>query len=562
MSLLTTLARLEAVRGGRAEPLATVRHRHLSERPMVLVPLTSAGEDGAPLAVLLGTDRDAPVLHIVPQPLNRTLRSEFLADLAADLLPYLESFGDEVELIEGSEKDPETGAKSPVVRELCADAPQLVVPNTGGVRHLALLGRSTRFRRTAEDEDPGPFPAPARVPLLGRWLTHLAERSAVPGSSLLLPMTGLLARHWATGQSHLEDQHLAALLAWHAPPDGPTGAEAAELAETERNAEGRLVRPPAGPTTDPVFDTKVLAPAITRYDAAAAALREAEGPGGGDVTAAREAVRVSVDRLRAVLRAELLPAWHDVWRGLDLLRALPPAGHLAERWTGDRWSYTGHRDRLAAGEPPQPRVDDAVTAARKLAQREREQTRLDVQEALDDPLAMAEHRLSGEAFSGVVTEVVPDYDTTGRSPKPRPLVTVRTGDRPHADPGREVHRVRAAPGPEAGPAPAAQKAVIAAVDPEAGTVTVRVLSGMGRKKEPEPGSLPEPGERVTFTLFELTVRQAAPLPDPDDTPWTHGGPPGAVVTVLPAVTGNNNGNGIDPDNNGTGTGTGSAEDWE
>lgn len=128
-------------------------------------------------------------------------------------------------------------------------------------------------------------------------------------------------------------------------------------------------------------------------------------------------------------------------------------------------------------------------------------------------------------------------------------MTVRTGDRPHADPGREVHRVRAAPGPEAGPAPAAQKAVIAAVDPEAGTVTVRVLSGMGRKKEPEPGSLPEPGERVTFTLFELTVRQAAPLPDPDDTPWTHGGPPGAVVTVLPAVTG-------------TGTDTGTAEDWE
>ncbi len=549
MSLLSTLARLEAVRSGRAEPLATVRHRHLSERPMVLVPLTSAGEDGAPLAVLLGTDREAPTLHVVPQPLNRTLRSDFLAELAADLLPYLESFGEEVELIEGSEKDPETGTKTPVVRELCADAPQLIVPNSGGVRYLALLGRSTRFRRTAEDEDPGPFPAPARVPLLGRWLTHLAERATVPGSSLLLPMTGLLARHWATGQSHLEDQHLAARLAWHSPPEGLTGAEAAERAETSRNAEGRLVHPPAGPTTDPVFDAKLLAPAIARYDAAAAALREAEGTGGtaaGDARAAqeaREAVRVSVDRLRALLHAELLPTWHDVWHGLDLLRALPPAGHLPQRWTGDRWSYTGHRDRLAAGEPPQPRVDDAVTAARKLAQREREQTRLDVQEALDDPLAMAEHRLSGEAFSGVVTEVVPDYDTSGRSPKPRPLVTLRTDDRPHADPGREVHRVREAPEAEDGPGPAAQKAVIAAVDPEAGTVTVRVLSGMGRKKEPEPGSLPEPGERVTFTLFELTVRQAAPLPEPDDTPWTHGGPPGAVVTVRPAVTG-------------------AAEDWE
>ncbi|MEV6972327.1 hypothetical protein [Kitasatospora sp. NPDC093806] len=541
MSLLATLARLEAVRSGRAEPLATVRHRHLSDRPMVLVPLAAAGEDGAPLAVLLGTDRDAPRLYVVPQPLNRTLRSDFLAELAADLLPYLESFGDEVEQIEGSEKDPETGEKTQVFRELCADAPQLIVPNAGGVRYLALLGRSTRFRRTAEDEDPGPFPAPARVPLLGRWLTHFGDRAMVPGSSLLLPMTGLLARHWATGQSHLEDQHLAARLAWHAPPEGPAGAAAAERAESARDDEGRLVHPPAGPTTDPVFDAKVLAPAIARYDAAAAALREAAGgteggaegaadAGPGDPVAAeraREAVRVAVERLRAVLHRELLPTWHDVWHGLDLLRALPPADHLAERWTGDRWSYTGHRDRVAAGEPPQPRVDDAVTAARKLAQREREQTRLDVQEALDDPLAMAEHRLAGEAFSGVVTEVVADYDTTGRSPKPRPLVTVRTDDRPHADLGREAHRVHA---------PTAQKAVIADVDQEAGTITVRVLSGMGRKKEPEPGSLPEPGERVTFTLFELTVRQAAPLPEPDDTPWTHGGPPGAAVTVFPAAS--------------------------
>ncbi|MFD5465822.1 hypothetical protein ACFWIQ_23755 [Kitasatospora sp. NPDC127059] len=527
MSLLTTLARLEAVRSGRAEPLATVRHRHLSERPMVVVPLTAAGESGAPLAVLLGTDRDAPRLHLVPQPLNRTLRFDYLAALAADLLPYLESFGTDVEQVEGSEKDPETGEKTQVFRELCADAPQLIVPNGAGVHHLSLIGRSTRFRRTAEDADPGPHPAPLRVPLLGRWLTHLTDRAQVPGSSLLLPMTGLLARHWATGQSHLEDQHLAARLAWHGPPPGLTGAQAAELAESARDEHGQLLHPPAGPATDPAFDEAVLAPAIARYDAAVSALRHGtEQRDKAAAERARAAVRSAVEQLERVLSAVLLPTWRDVWRGLDLLRALPPAGHLEERWTGDRWSYTGHRDRLAAGEPPQPRQDDAVTAARKLAQREREQARLDVQEALDDPLAMAEHRLSGEAFSGVVTEVVPDYDTTGRSPKPRPLVTLRTADRPHADLGREAHRVHG---------PAAQKARIVAVDPAEGTITLRVLSGMGRKKEPEPGSLPEPGEPVTFTLFELTVRQSAPLPEPDDTPWTHGGPPGSAPPAATAA---------------------------
>ncbi len=38
MSLLGTLARMEAVRDGRAVPLATVRHRHLADRPMLQPP--------------------------------------------------------------------------------------------------------------------------------------------------------------------------------------------------------------------------------------------------------------------------------------------------------------------------------------------------------------------------------------------------------------------------------------------------------------------------------------------------------------------------------------------
>ncbi|WP_441245998.1 hypothetical protein [Kitasatospora sp. McL0602] len=561
MSLLSTLARLEAVRSGRAEPLATVRHRHLAERPMVVVPLAAAGEAGAPLAVLLGTEREAPRLHLVPQPLNRAQRFDFLARFAAELLPYLEQFGADVEQIEASEKDPETGEKTQVFRELCLDAPQLIVPNTGSIRHLSLLGRSTRFRRTVADADPGLYPAPTQVPLLGRWLTHLTERAQVPGSSLLLPMTGLLARHWATGQSHLEDQHLGAQLGWHHPAPGLTGAGTAERAETERDAYGQLTHPPAGPVTDPRFDELVLAPAITRHDAALAALHDATARTGthatartGTDTATRagtdtgpehevRVLKLAAEQLHDVLERVLLPTWHDVWRGIDLLRALPPAAHLAERWESDRWSYTGHRDRLAAGEPPQPKQDDAVTAARKLAQREREQARVEVQEALDDPLAMAERRLAGEAFSGVVTEVTPAYDTSGRSPKPRPLVTVRTTDRPHADAGREVHRAGG---------PAAQRAVVVGADQGAGTVTVRVVSGMGRKKEPEPGSLPEPGEVVTFTLFELTPRQSAPLPEPDDTPWTHGGPPGSAA---PAT-----GNGAAA--NASASASASAEEWE
>ena len=135
----------------------------------------------------------------------------------------------------------------------------------------------------------------------------------------------------------------------------------------------------------------------------------------------------------------MLPTWDAVWRGLDLLRELPEGTRAEDRWTRDRWSFTAHRDRVRAGEPPQPRRDDAVTAAQKLASRETAQAQLDAQEALDDPLVLAGRRLAGEAFVGEVTEVEMAYSESKR-PSPRPLVTVRTAERPHLGERTKVYR--------------------------------------------------------------------------------------------------------------------------
>ncbi|MER6422423.1 hypothetical protein [Streptomyces sp. NPDC001137] len=516
MSLISTLARLEAVRTGRAQPAATVRHRHLSERPLVFVPLTTAGEAGAPLGALVGTDRDAPRLLAVPQPRDRDLRFAFLAELADVVLPYLDTYAQDVEAAERNETDPETGKRVKVEVELCADAPQLLVPSRAGVDFVRLLGRSMRFRRTAEQDPETPYPAPPRVPLLGRWLTHFGERARVPGSSLLLAMTDVLARHWATGQSTLEDQHLGALLAWIDPPEGSTGAEAALHAELARDAKGQLLCPPAGPATDPAFDNKLLAPAIERYDRARSALAAAEDgleadDRLGELTAAER-------EIRELVLSRTLPTWEKVWQGLDLLRVLPEGAHVEERWTRDRWSFTGHRDRIVAGEPPQPRRDDAVTAANKLAAREREQARLEAQEALDDPLVMAGRRLSGEAFAGEVTDVVMAY-SEGKRPSPRPLVTVRTEDRPHLGERVKVYRSLG------GKPQAAEFVGWEAED----LLVLRVVDKMGRGKEPEAGSVPEKGDRLCFTLFEHEQRGGPKLPDPEETPWTHGGPPGEAA---------------------------------
>ncbi|WP_329322621.1 MULTISPECIES: hypothetical protein [unclassified Streptomyces] len=527
MSLITTLARLEAVESGRAQPLATVRHRHLSDRPLVLVPLITAGEAGAPLGALVGTDRDAPRLLVVPQPRDRELRFAFLADLADVVLPYVDSYADVVEAAERNETDPETGKRVKVEVELCADAPQLIVPSRSGTEFVRLLGRSMRFRRTAEQEPEAPHPAPPRVPLLGRWLTHFGERSRVPGSALLLALGDVLSRHWATGQSSLEDQHLGALLAWIDPPAGESGARAALEAELRRDRSGQLVRPPAGPATDPAFDNRLLAPAVERYDRARTALAAAEDgleadDRLGELTAAEREIRALVERVA-------WPTWDAVWQGLDLLRTLPEGAHAADRWTRDRWSFTGHRDRVVAGEPPQPRRDDAVTAANKLATREREQARLDAQEALDDPLVMAGRRLAGEAFAGEVTDVVMAYSESKR-PSPRPLVTVRTDDRPHLGERAKVYRSLDGK-PQAAEFVGTARTAGPAAAEEEGLLVLRIVDKMGRGKEPEPGSVPEKGDLVCFTLFEHEQRGGAKLPDPEDTPWTHGGPPGGPDAV-------------------------------
>ncbi|MEV0009495.1 hypothetical protein [Streptomyces sp. NPDC047973] len=536
MSLITTLARLEAVESGRAQPLATVRHRRLTDRPLVLVPLTTAGEAGAPLGALVGTDRSAPRLLAVAQPRDRDLRSAFLAELAEAVLPHIESYADVVEPAERNETDPETGKKVKVEVELCADAAQLIVPSRAGVEFVRLLGRSMRFRRTAEDDPDTPYPAPARVPLLGRWLTHYGERARVPGSSLLLAATDLLNRHWATGQSSLEDQHLGALLAWLDPRDGLPGAEAALRAELERDGAGQLLCPPAGPATDPAFDNRLLAPAIERFDRARTALAAAED--GLDADTRLGELRDAERAIRSLLEAVMRPTWDAVWRGLDLLRELPEGARTEDRWTRDRWSFTAHRDRVRAGEPPQPRRDDAVTAAQKLASRETAQAQLDAQEALDDPLVLAGRRLAGEAFVGEVTGVEMAYSESKR-PSPRPLVTVRTGERPHLGERTKVYRsldgkpqtaefVRYAPGDdedEAGPTGSEGPV----------RLVLRITDRMGRSKEPAPGSVPEPGELIAWTLFEHDQRSGPKLPDPEDTPWTHGGPPGSAAgpTELP-----------------------------
>ncbi|HEY7274004.1 MAG TPA: hypothetical protein VH502_14825 [Actinoplanes sp.] len=459
MSTLAALAKAEAAAAGRALPIATVRHVHIAERPLVLVPFAMAGEANAPLAAMLGCRASEPELLVVDQPRNRDQRFAFAAALGKLLCAYVEAHT--------AVAEPVAVDRGRDVRYRFADAPQLWVPNTGGVEFLRLFGRSTRFR---SDDHPA-------VPLLGRWLTFFANAAEVPGSALLVTAVQALALHWATGQSSAEDAHLGSLLAWI-----DSGAAAARAAEAG---------PPAGPATDPSFDNDVLAPLI---EAGAAA----------DLT--------------AVLREQLTPVWEQVWRALDLLRALPAGSRVGSRWDADRDAFSAFVQYLADGGPPQPRRDGAVAAAVRLHQLEAAAARYEVQRAFDDPLVMAGHRLTGAAFAGDVTLAQPDrIDDTGRRPVLRPRLLLRTDEPVRVEPGTAL----------TSPARPAQKATVVAITSVGDgrtDVLLELSGGMGRRLAAEPGTVPAVGERLILTTLSEAYRPAAPFPDAADTPWTHGGP--------------------------------------
>jgi hypothetical protein len=235
------------------------------------------------------------------------------------------------------------------------------------------------------------------------------------------------------------------------------------------------------------------------------------------------------------LRAQLEPTWALLWRAVDLLGALPAAAHAEQRWLSDRWSFTNQVAWIREGGAPQARRDGAVAAARRLARLEREQQRLAVERAYDDPLVMAEYRMTGEAFAGVVVAAEQErlVALSGKRPVLRPLVTVATSDQVLFEPGTVLKS----------PARAGQQATVTdiAAPGTPGTsarsacgdgrtqVVLELKGGMGRSLTPPPGSVPAVGEHVTYTSLRDEFQPAPKFPDKLDTPWTHGGPPPEYV---------------------------------
>ena len=202
--------RLSAAATRTAQPIASRRHRHVSTRPMVLCCYHLAGDPGAPLAFLYGTDNSSPNLVVIGEPRNRDLRFRELECLARGINQYLNQFRARTVVLDrdGRPKLSREGE----VRTLADDAPQLVVPNAATADWLTVLARSTVWLRTDGD-----YAVDPELPRFGAHLTHLTEHRAIPGSANIVAATKLLDLHWTSGQTDYEDANLATLLSWIDP---------------------------------------------------------------------------------------------------------------------------------------------------------------------------------------------------------------------------------------------------------------------------------------------------------------------------------------------------------
>lgn len=130
--------------------------------------------------------------------------------------------------------------------------------------------------------------------------------------------------------------------------------------------------------------------------------------------------------------------------------------------------------------------------------------------------------MTGEAFAGRVTAAEPGrIDASGRRRVLRPHITVETADTVRAEPGAVL----------ISPARPNQEARVVSLSP-AGDLTRVVLElkgGMGRGLSAEPGSVPEPGDVLCYASLGDCFQRLPAFPEPEDTPWTHGGPPPSYV---------------------------------
>ncbi|MGE4163945.1 MAG: hypothetical protein AB7G23_19640 [Vicinamibacterales bacterium] len=370
MTLVDLLMAAEAAEVGTAVRRTVYRHVHLSDRPLVVVAYNLSGEAAAPLGIMYGTEPgpEAASLVVSAEPRNRESRFAAINAFASDLVEFVRPF-----LVLGTEAVPR---RPGAFRQVASSAPQVIVPNRATRAYLgARLGRSLRYLGRGDTHE-----VPEATQWAGAHLSWLAEHANLPGQSTFLAMTETLSQHYVTGQSALEDENLATVLAWI---DGLPRDALPELERLEQQA--------FGPVPNPEFERR-LQPFVKAYT---------DGLRAGD----DGSVRLAYEAVEAAVRDALSVAYTATHRAIGALRAISPAATVVKRWNTDVYEWTAHARRSASGIPRFARRHDPLRAAATLQRWSSAAEELEIDQAFDDPLIMAKLDAAGRCVTGEVTSI-------------------------------------------------------------------------------------------------------------------------------------------------------------
>jgi hypothetical protein len=370
VTLLDVLMAAEAAQAGAAVRRTAYRHVHLSDRPLVVVAYNLSGEAAAPLGIMYGTDADPAnaSLVVAAEPRNRDSRFGAINAFAADFIEFVRPH-----LILRAMPVPR---KPGTFRQVTSSAPQIVVPNRATRSYLgARLGRSLRYLGLGDTHE-----VPESTQWTGAHLSWFAEHANLPGQSTFLAMTETLSQHFVTGQSALEDENLATLLAWI---DGLPGDRLPELERLEQHAYG--------PVPNPDWERR-LGPFVKAYTEG---LREDDA----------ERMRLAFEHVEREVRDALLVAYAATHRAIAVMRGIAPAPSVAKRWDNDVYEWGAHARRSTNGIPRFARRHDPLRAAAMLQRWSSTAEELETDQAFDDPLILARLDAAGRCVTGDVVSL-------------------------------------------------------------------------------------------------------------------------------------------------------------
>lgn len=377
---------------GRAVRRTSIRHTHLSTTPFGIVVWRLGGERFRAAAVAWGPVGGEYKLAVAGEPRNRDLYFAALAPFARDLCARIQRIAAVTEEYK----------QGNWVQRIPVEATQLVVANRATVNALGLLGRYLAYLSDRNGQTPDPDLVEA-----GKHLRFYAKHSRIPGQALIVALDRLVAEHWVTLQSPLEQANLAALDAQIEPAFGKNAFEAGTSAERTLHV---------GPEPPESVDRKTMA-LLQRFNEQRK----------GSVDSAT--VKKLIGPLTAHYRALVDPVWELMGRVHAREADVEAAPSTVRRYREDRVAFGRHVEWVVGQGGRYRTTDTPRQAATTLRTLEEAQRRLQAEMALEDPLCMVPYLLDGDAIDGTVVHT--DIHHRAQGPKNmvnRPEITLDTDD--------------------------------------------------------------------------------------------------------------------------------------